>query len=268
MTTSQDQFDLLLLAGGSSGALAQKTGTTHKALIPLLDRPLFHWTLQALQASEVFRRILVAGPYQIRHQVLASVGWFPGTGSAVLNTLLYADYLSLRNRSQGSCLPVVIACCDAPLLTPSLVRSTLKTMSRSDADIVVNVVRKEMIEQLAPGSPRTYWEVDGGLFKPSVFFLVRNPAGLWRCALRLFLLRRVRKSPSQGSRVLGGTLAHISDIEDRLCRLTGQSVSIQQIDHPELAFDVDKPSDLADARKVLREHLQRSKKTVSSSAFS
>ena len=255
MTMSPGPFDLLVLAGGSSGSLAQLTGANKKALVPLLDRPLFEWTLQALQSSGVFRKVLVAGPCELRHYDLGSAGWCPSTGSAVLNTLLYANYLRLQSRSPSNCFPIVISCCDAPLLTPSLVRSTLKAMGGLDADIVVNLVSKETIDKLAPRSQRTFWSVDGLRIKPSVMFLIKNPLKLWKCLFPLLHLRQWRKSPARGLQILGDDTSNLADILERLCRMTGQRVAFLKVDHPELAIDVDKPSDLIIVREILQARL-------------
>ena len=65
----------ILLCAGRGDRLG---AAVHKALAPLAGRPLFTWSLEALERTPAIERIVVVGPVQRMREMLAASGLRPG----------------------------------------------------------------------------------------------------------------------------------------------------------------------------------------------
>ena len=65
----------ILLCAGRGDRLG---GSVPKALVPLAGRPLFTWSLEALERSPAIERIVVVGPVPRMKEMLAASGLSPG----------------------------------------------------------------------------------------------------------------------------------------------------------------------------------------------
>jgi len=64
----------ILLCAGKGERLGDRVD---KALVPLAGRPLFTWSLEALERSPVIERIVVVGPVKRMQELLAASGFAP-----------------------------------------------------------------------------------------------------------------------------------------------------------------------------------------------
>lgn len=242
----------LVLAGsrpGSPDPVALAEGTSHKALVDLNGEPMLTRVVSALREAGTPRIAIVANDpavialaRELGCEVLpAEVG--PSASVA-------AGFAHLG-------APMLVTTSDHGLLDPQWVRDFLQDTPRT-ADVAILLARREAIERAMPGSKRTWLRMADGQWSGCNLFLLASPhAGAaietwktveadrkrpWRIAARLgfaFLLRFAL-----------GKLS-LADAIARLGERIGVKASVVAARDGLAAVDVDKPSDLADARTIL-----------------
>ncbi|HUW64971.1 MAG TPA: nucleotidyltransferase family protein [Spirochaetia bacterium] len=245
----------LILAGSkNTGPLSTCSDEPYEALIPVGGRPMIDYVSEALRDSGRIGRTVVVGPEkELREHVGGDVTFVP-PGQRVMAVLAEA-----MDRFDGV-EKVLIATADIPLLTARAVTAFLDACGDMSRDIYYPVVSNRCIEERYPGNRRTYIPFREGVFTGGNVFLV-NPAVMPRCVEKGQALVEARKNPLELSRLVGWTflirfllhLVSLPEAEDRVTRLLGVSGRVLVVDYPEIGVDVDKPGDLALARRVLGE---------------
>lgn len=247
-------MDAIILAGSAEKAALVPEASVAEAMIPIGDRPMVDYVLCALRACPRVERVAVVGPreelwrhYGGRADVLVVQG-----GYTVMQSMLNG-LAALQPEGM-----VLVATGDIPLLNGEVVESFLRLCDRQAADLYYPVVPREVNEAAYPGVRRTYVRLREGTFTGGNLFLV-NAAVVERCLERGEQLIRLRKSPLALARAIGFTyilrfLLHRLTMEQaaqRVSRLLGVRGVVVVCPHPEVGIDVDKPSDLELARRVL-----------------
>lgn len=242
----------LVLAGSRPGApdpVALAEGASHKALVDLNGKPMLARVVEALRAAGAPRIAVVASDPAV--VVLAQE-----LGCEVLPAMAGPSASVAAGFAQLGA-PMLVTTSDHGLIDPQWVVDFLAD-TPPDADVAILLARREAVEQAMPGAKRTWLRMADGQWSGCNLFLLASPhadAAIetwqtveadrkrpWRIAARLglgFLLRF-----ALGKLSLASAIA-------RLGTRIGVRASVVAARDGLAAVDVDKPSDLADARAIL-----------------
>lgn len=242
----------LILAGSRPGApdpVAAAEGVSHKSLVVIAGKPMLSHVVGALREAGIERVAVSASDAEVRDlalllgcEVLAT-----GTGPSA-SVAIGLDALGA---------PLLVTTSDHALLRPEWVRDFLEDTPEG-SDVAILLARREAIEAAMPGSRRTYLRfADGHWSGCNLFLLASDRAGLaietwkmveadrkrpWRIAARLGL-----------SMLAGYALGRLT-LRAAIARLGGKigvTASLVAARDGLAAVDVDKASDLVDARRLL-----------------
>ncbi|MGB9660439.1 MAG: nucleotidyltransferase family protein [Moorellaceae bacterium] len=243
--------DGIVLAGGSQGK-GEKLGGPIEALLPIVDRPMVTWVLRALKGSGCLGRLVLVGPEELRELAEAEELPLVPSGATTVESALNGA------RALSDAEWLLLATADIPLLTPEAVRDFLKRCEKVEADLYYPIVTRESSEAAYPGVKRTYVRLKEGTFTGGNMALIRAEV-LPLCAAKGQKLVALRKSPLGLGRLIGMVfimkfLLHqlsLAEAEKRFSELLGVRGAAIITPYAEIGVDVDKPSDLELARKVL-----------------
>lgn len=247
--------DVIILAGAkNNGALKQVSDAPYEALIPLLDRPIIEYVLEALLQTPSVGRILVVGPRE---------HLFPLLGDRVMAVLDGCDCI-LENIKKGMTAlnateKILLTTSDIPLITAEAIEDFLAKAGEVEGDLYYPVISREDNESLLPDVQRTYVRLKEGTFtggnlfyfSPHIFPICYHP-------MKDFIAKR--KKPVQLTRLLGTSFViklflgglSLETIRLRMSEVLGvRGVPIIS-HHPVMGFDVDKPSDLKVVERFLK----------------
>jgi GTP:adenosylcobinamide-phosphate guanylyltransferase len=168
---------VLILAGqrlGRVDPLAAKYGVEHKCLVPLLDRPLIGYVLDAVDQAFPGCRIVVSinDPHALDD--VPEVRPFVEAGR--LTTAASASNLleSLLTVADGVGYPLLVTTGDNVLMTPDALRAFHAFALAENADAVAMFARKEdILAAHEEGQPR-FWEFRDGAFSGCNTFWLKN----------------------------------------------------------------------------------------------
>ncbi|MGE5573945.1 MAG: nucleotidyltransferase family protein [Bacillota bacterium] len=246
--------DAVILAGADNdGRLAGYDAARYEALIDIAGKPMIHYVLRAVKTCSRIGRVAVVGPKKALEEAIP-----PGNAIMVERVGSIVDNLKAGIRSLDPQGKVLIVTADLPLLTPEALEDLFQKADASPADIHYPLLRKETNEARFPGMKRTYLTVAEGTFTGGNVILA-SPLGLEACGRLLEQAVATRKKPWMMAAFLGlrctvkfilGRLS-IHDVERRLQEIAGvRGVAIIS-EFPEIAVDVDKPSDLELVRRLV-----------------
>jgi GTP:adenosylcobinamide-phosphate guanylyltransferase len=245
--------DAVVLAGGEEhGPLREITGLAYRPLIEVGGRLLADRTLEAMRAAQQVERVALVCPEAVARAVAPGLfdATAPAGGGFADNILSGADALGAQGR-------VLVATADLPFLTPGALDDLAARALATDAALVYPVIRRQTCEARFPGASRTYVRLREGTFTGGNV-VVADVDVLRR---RRDLIRRIfgcRKNPMRLAGVLGlgfvlglalGRLG-LEQIERRGAEILQAPVAALETEYPEIGFDVDKPADLEDARRL------------------
>lgn len=242
----------LILAGSRPGApdpVALAENAPHKALVDVCGMTMLDRVAGALREAGIERIAVVANAPEVI-ALAQELGCEVIPAAAGPSASVAAGFAELG-------APLLVTTADHALLRPEWVRDFIADVPQ-DADVSILLARREAIEAAMPGSRRTWLKLsDGDWSGCNLFLLAADNAQAaietwkaveadrkrpWRIAAKLgpgilvrFLLRRLSMAEAiarLGSRI--GVQARLVAARDGLA-----------------AVDVDKPSDLADARHIL-----------------
>ncbi len=252
-------LNVVVLAGGkNSPEMQAATGVTNRALVLLGEKTMLDYVVDALGAASSVVRVFVVGnvPPDARYQQI------PG-GETLMDNLLAG--LRAAN-SEGANGRVLIATSDTPFLTPGSVDFFISQSLEANADFCYPIVPIDLCRQQFPQMKRTTLRLGEGTFTGGNLMLV-NPAYIFAHEQLIQQAYAARKSVSRISRLLGpGLLVRIllaqtlfprlltlAAMEAGVSRLLGPGSRARAIvtPYPEIGTDVDKPDDVAVARRML-----------------
>ncbi|MDD3927699.1 MAG: nucleotidyltransferase family protein [bacterium] len=236
-------MNVVVLAGGRNrDSLYEATGAANKALIKLADKPMAEYVVSALKRSRQVERVALVGP--------------AGMDSVGADIMLPDKPTLLENVNQGmTAFPndeyLLVATADIPLLTPRAVDDFVGRAQRLEADIVYPIVSRAVSENRFPGQKRTYVRLREGAFTGGNLMLVHSRFIRQQQAL-IEQVYAMRKQPLKLAGILGFSLvlrlvlglAGLPEVEQAAGRLIRGKAKAMVTTFPEVAFDVDKPSDL------------------------
>ena len=248
-------MDAVVLAGGkNSPEMTAATGAENRALTPIGTRSMLEYVVAALTDTPSVGRIFVVGdvPQSDRYAAV--------TGQETLLDNLMAGLTAVGDQER-----VLISTSDIPFVTPQSLEDFIGRASATDADLCCSYVPLAACTQKYPEMKRTAIMLAEGRFTLGNVMLVR-PRFLVNHQEAITQAYAARKSPVQIARLLGlGLLLRLlgsqivsprllatSALEDAVSRLLdgGRVVGICSA-YPEIGTDVDKPEDVAIARRIL-----------------
>lgn len=243
----------MVLAGGKAKPeLAAATGQTKRALVVVNGMTLLRLVVEALRAADS-----VVGPITVVGDMPESTDYtrLPDGGDFVANVF--------AGLSANAGAPfVLISSCDLPFLTGEAVaaftRGAVALAEETGAGLIYPVVPVAACLERFPGVKRTSLRLREGTLTGGNLMLVR-PDFLLAQRQRIADAYAARKSPLKLARQLGvGTLGRllvsqmvapglltIPFLEARVSRLLGGPARALICPYPEIATDLDRPSDFA-----------------------
>lgn len=239
----------VVLAGGTSDGLANRTGVDTKANVRFGDRPLVAWVLAALAESDTVDAVVLVAPDSdarpLPPDALQGAVRVPA-GDRMVDSLA----LGLGAASTFEPKRIVLVSADLPWLTPAGVDAFLARAP--EADLVYPVVSRDVMEASFSGQKRTYAHLREGAFTGGNLMLLRPGIvpNLLPLADRVY---RARKNPLALASLIGWDLIipliartlSIEAAEQRISALLGGSVRAHVSTDAALAADIDRPEHLS-----------------------
>lgn len=239
-------IDCVLLAGSpNNGPLQDVSTSRYEATIPMGGRPMFSFVLDALRGSDRIGQIVIVGPPELERYIN-----HPDTRLVPMMQGL------MDNIAEGFAAlgmpdaPVLVATSDIPLLTVAALDDFLTQCGTMEADIYYPVVSEQTVSQVFPGVKRTYVRLKDGQFTGGNISIFR-PSVFAQCRAKGEEFTLYRKKPLKLAMVVGsgflvrfvvGALS-LADAEEKITGLVGVRGRVIVSEYPEIAVDVDKPSD-------------------------
>jgi len=257
-----NKYDAIVLAGGvTSEELKKVAPYDNEALIIIGNYPMIYYILKSLRASEKVRRICIAAPPAVREVVKGDPDLlFAEAGEDAIATFLNGLE---RLKEEGTTEKVLVMTCDIPFITKEAIDDLLERCEQLQADFYYPFTSKEANEQKFPGVRRTYVKLKDGIFTGGNLFVIRP-----EIVPRVIDMGRKqvanRKNPLAMGRLLGlglvwsylwGRLT-TDAVEKRFNKVLGIRGKGIISPYAEVGVDVDKPSDLELAERVLGGHMR------------
>jgi GTP:adenosylcobinamide-phosphate guanylyltransferase len=254
-------MDVILTAGGNptpDDPLYAYSDGLPKALIPIGDKPMIQWVLDALAAAKTIDRVVLIGlsdDYSVDYP--REIVRIEDQGSMVENIIAGANtLLSFPQPSQYA----LVAASDVPAVTPEAIDWVSEQTLKSQKDLIYTVVSQEVMEKRFPSSKRSYIplkdiKICGGDINSICLANVNYDNPMWR------KLIDSRKNALKQAALLGfDTLILIllraitlAQTEKRVCKRLEVEGLVLPSPYAEIAMDVDKPGQL----ELLRNDLQK-----------
>jgi len=246
------RVDAIVLAGATNTGKLQEVSTEkYEATIPVGGKPLFKYVVDALQSTVRVREIVVVGPQVLKEQLPSGVRLVESGTTMTENILRGAASLKKSPK-------VLVVTSDIPFIHKDAIEDFLDRCADLEADLYYPIISKEANEQVYPGCRRTYVKLREGVFTGGNMVLV-SPTVLANSQALMERVVSLRKKPWKLARLLGLTFVFkffmqqlsLSELERRVSQLLGvRGVAIIS-PYPEIGTDVDKPSDLELAERVI-----------------
>lgn len=255
---SDTEVDAIVLAGGAnSPEMRVKTGVSNRALVRLGDKTMLDYVVAALHDAPSVGRVFVVG------DVPASNSYQAVMGARSLVDNLMAGIQAIGADKEGSDAPVLVATSDIPFLSPEAVQDFVKRARGLNADLCYPIVTLSLCRERFPDMKRTAVRMREGRFTGGNLMLLR-PGAITAKRNTIARVYAARKSVVQLGKLLGwGLLTRIvcaqavppllslAMLEAGASHVLGASCRAVVSPYPEIGADVDKPGDVAIARKLL-----------------
>jgi CTP:molybdopterin cytidylyltransferase MocA len=257
-STVKPTWDALILAAGRGPAdpVASAFGVTHKCLLAVAGKPMLQRVAAALLESGRFRSIGVSvedrsvlapalGPLLDRVKPVAA------DRSASLSVAAAIRAIPLKE-------PVLVTTADHPLLRKEIITEFLDRSAATGADLTVGLATAEVILSAYPAARRTFWTFGRDRVSGCNLYGFNTPAARkildhwhrvendrkrpWRLVQSFGFVPLLRYA--LGTLTLDAAFAAAS-------RTLGLKVEPVLLPFAEGAIDVDKPSDLELAERIL-----------------
>lgn len=249
------KVDVIIMAGAkNTGALRECSTTDYEALITIHGVPMVQYVANAARQARSVERIAVVGPVDMLRPYLQGTVDLLVEGKSGMIDNIRAGMEALNTDRK-----VLILCSDIPMVRSEVIDDFVAQSEGREADFYYPIISKEANLNRFPGTHRTYARLKEGTYTGGNIFLM-NPAIVDGATAFMEKMIIWRKKPLKLSQAFGfkvifkfamGSLS-ISELENRVHKITGFSAAALEVIHPEVGFDVDKPSDLEMMEKYLQ----------------
>ena len=245
--------DCVILAGGISAIADEPGEISNKALIKIGGMEMVRRVLEVYRQVQEIGRIVLVGPVDklsfLKDDYPLELA--EESDSIIHNLSVAIKYLQTDRH-------LLVSTADIPLLTPTAVTDFLEKCRPYDCDFYYPVVTRESCERQFPGVRRTFVTLQEGSFAGGNIFLI-NPEKIEPSIPIVSKFIEYRKKPLKMVSLLGAGLVwravtgklSISQAEERFSALLNVKPRAVISDYAEIAFDVDKQSDLELVRQFL-----------------
>lgn len=246
----------LVLAGGIlDNNFKDRTHVTSEALLPIGQRLMVEYVVQALKNSHSIDKIAVVGPLeqlQDKFSGDSDIVLAPGGETVALSVVSGLEVLPESDL-------VIVSSSDIPLISGHSLDGLISAcMEAGPADIYYPIVERSLSERTYPSAQRTYVRLTDGSFTGGNVFLLRPEIVPSRIEVADELIA-LRKDPLALCKTIGtGFIAKfllrqlsIRDAEERVSQLLKLKAVAVKCNYPEIGMDVDKPSDLDLVKRVM-----------------
>jgi GTP:adenosylcobinamide-phosphate guanylyltransferase len=216
--------------------------------------------VRALRASSCVDRIAVSIDDAGAFESVPELRELEACGEIVRHPSLTSPSRSVRDALNGRLLGdrVLVTTADHALLTPKIIDHFAACAEQSDADLAVGVVAESVIQASFPSTTRTYLRFRDGGYSGANLFAFRSRQAL-RAADFWIRAEAFRKRPWRLASTFGpATLLlfalrrlSLEETLERASRAIGCRIRAVPLPYAEAAIDVDRPSDLDLASKIL-----------------
>jgi CTP:molybdopterin cytidylyltransferase MocA len=255
-------MDAIVTAGGVSlpaDPLYQLTGLPKKAIIPLVNRPMITWVVDALWQSGLIDHMVIVGlkPGEVD---LGRAGIdFIDAGDEMIGSIL-AGVEWLR-QTHPAARKILMASSDIPLITPDIVRGFVAECGAQDADGYYTVVEKKVMDARFPGSKRTFVPLKNGRYSGGDLFLFDVAIASKIDLTLISSLTGSRKNYWNQARLLGfGFIARfllglmtVHEAAARASKILNVDVKAVETRFAEVGMDLDKPHQYEMIKAVLEQ---------------
>ncbi|HSM23909.1 MAG TPA: nucleotidyltransferase family protein [Anaerolineaceae bacterium] len=252
-------MDVILTAGGTptlDDPLYSFSNGLPKAMIPIGEKPMIQWVLDALAGARTIRRIVMIGlADEIQVNYPREMVRIEDQGGMVENIIAGAQKLLSYNDSSQYAL---IAASDVPAVTPEAIDWVSEQTVQLQKDMVYTVVSKPVMEKRFPESKRSYIplkdiSICGGDINAINLTHVNYDNPMYR------KLIDARKNALKQASLMGiDTLLLIlfraitlDQTEKKICKRLEVNGKVLPCPFAEIAMDVDKPGQLEMLRNDL-----------------
>jgi GTP:adenosylcobinamide-phosphate guanylyltransferase len=252
----------LILAGsrGSSDPLAHSEGVRHRALLEVGGEPMLLRVVRALRATPGLGPVTVSIGEPAALDAVAELADLRRQGVLAVHRSLASPSRSVLDVLDG--LPtgraLLVTTADHALLCAEIVERFLAEGEASGADLAIGLVAARCLRARFPTSRRTLVPFRDESYSGANLFLFRTPRAR-RAAAFWVRAERFRKRPWRlvgafGPVSLALFLLRRLDLDAALARASravGARIAAVRLPFAEAAIDVDRPADLALARKLV-----------------
>ncbi|MDD2400893.1 MAG: NTP transferase domain-containing protein [Clostridia bacterium] len=246
----------IVLAGGSKPCLNEGRLMVKESLVPIGDRYMVEYVVEALQNSTCIETIVISDSTQELKDLYkdSSCVKFSESGFTSVDSFLNAIHVLPPETKQ-----ILVVTADIPLLIPEAVEHFINTCQGIKGDLYYPIISREVNEKSYPGVQRTYVHLKEGVFTGGNIFLI-NTEIVSKCIGEVEELVRLRKKPLSLASCLGWRLLlayifrrlSLDDAERGVSRLLGGIKGVGVISpYAEIGIDVDKESDIILVKKKL-----------------
>ncbi len=262
---SREGFTAVVLAGQRRGdsPLAGRFNLPLKALIPVAGKPMIQRVVESLYSSQWVGPIFISCPEIAPFVKVGTVGPLLDSGQIrwIQSERSPSSSASKALRRGVEDSPVLLTTADHALLTTEMVDFFCNEAHGSGADLVVGLVRLELVQKAYPRARRTYYSFSDGRYCSCNLFGFMT----YRAYGAVDYWQRVeekRKHPLQvvGSfgwlwvlRYLVGTVS-LEMAFRRASDILGCNIRAVLMPFPEAAIDVDTMSDWQMAEKIASDY--------------
>ena len=240
-------MNAIVLAGGAPDRVAAlEPGAANKAFVHIGERTLVERTLRAVREVPRVERIVVVAPVSTHgNRALAIADECRTDGTRMVESLRSG----VRDFPPDE--PLLIAASDLPILTREALDEVIDTALARDLDLGYTCLERRYHDARFPQIPHTWARMRDGSFCGGGI-VVLKPRVLPQLATLIDRLGAARKAPVRLAAIFGwGTLARfalgtlsIAAAERRASELIGAKAGAIQCTHPEIAVNVDRPTDV------------------------
>ena len=250
-------MEAVILAGGEMPtALQSATEATERALLPVAGVPILTRVLESLATVSPVTKIICVSTPGALEMLPAKIGTVEVQGLPSGDKLSHNLLLGARAAQSDK---ILIVTGDGPLATGRTWMQFLDGAAVNTLDAAYAVVREEVMEAQFPGATRTYARFSDGSWSGGNAFLVPR-ARLEQLEELIETAFAARKKPLAMAKLLGlgfilKALAHrlpVEEVETKVSRLLDCRAGRVEVPDATIAFDVDKPEDLAHAEAFLQ----------------
>lgn len=241
----------LILAGDSKeGPL--KEIAENKAFIKICGKEMIIYVIEALRKLDFIEQIAVVGNKEKLSGLRDQVDLLIEQGESLSQNIMRGAE-AFEDDDE-----LLVMTSDIPMITEEALRNFIEKARQYEADLYYPIVRKEDNELKFPGVHRTYVKLKDGTFTGGNVFLVKVKT-IKELLPKTEAFLTYRKKPWKLANILGlsfvvkfffGALT-INQLERRVLDLFNIKGKAIISEYPEIGTDVDKPSDLELASKVL-----------------